>query len=205
MGHNRNRDRGGGRPTPPKQQVYKDEYNLEDNFKKVRQYAKNSNRPKRDVTEQEDHFDGLSRVINSSQSTMNGPTESDSWNKYTHLDDKITDFQNQNEDAHVQIRKDLGDKINDEVKDLRSVIKSKLSTAWFVRAIAVLAAIASLFFILSYSKVLGTQDKHTEEIQETKLQIKDVGSEVKEVKKDINSINEELKNTSKGGNKRIVK
>ncbi|MEE3416533.1 MAG: hypothetical protein VZR53_14325 [Prevotella sp.] len=118
---------------------------------------------------------------------------------------KLPISQNQNEDAHVQIRKDLGDKINDEVKDLRSEIKSKLSTAWFVRAIAVLAAIVSLFFILSYSKVLGTQDKHTEEIQETKLQIKDVESEVKEVKKDINSINEDLKNTSKGGEKRIVK
>ena len=205
MSHNRNRDRGGGRPTPPKQQVFRDEYNLEDNFKKVRQYVKNSNRPRRDVTEQEDHFDGRSRVINSSQSTMNGPTESDSWNKYTHLDDKITDFQNQNEDAHVQIRKDLGDKINDEVRELRAEIKGKLSTVWFVRAIAVLAAIVSLFFILSYSMVLGTQDKHSEEIQEIKLQTKDVESEVKEIRKDINSISEELKNTPQGGNKRNVK
>ena len=88
---------------------------------------------------------------------------------------------------------------------LRSEIKGKLFTMWFVRAIAVLAAIVSLFFILSYNKVLGTQDKQIEEIQKIKLQIKDVGSEVKEVKKDINSINEELKNTPRGGNNRSVK
>jgi len=69
----------------------------------------------------------------------------------------------------------------------------------------VLAAIVSLFFILSYSMVLGTQDKHSEEIQEIKLQTKDVESEVKEIRKDINSISEELKNTPQGGNKRNVK
>lgn len=72
MGGNRNK--GGGQLAPPKQQKSKDEYNLEENFKKVRQFVKKSNRSKRDVTEQDDYLEGRNHIINSSQGTLNEPT-----------------------------------------------------------------------------------------------------------------------------------
>lgn len=194
MGNNRNKNRnkGGSHQAPPKQQTYKDEYNLEDNFKKVRQYVKKTNRPKRYVTEQEDHFEGRNRIVNSSQSTMNGPTESDSWNKYTRLDDKITDYQSQNEDAHNQIRKDLGNKIESDVRDLRIEIKEKLSIKWYSWTIAALVAIATLFYVLSYSGVLNKQEEHSKELKELNLYIKETDNHINHLQNDVGSIKESL-------------
>ena len=184
--------------SPQPSHAVADEYNLQQNFKKVKPFIKrsaNSNRHRTDQSLGEsEYLQGGS--ISSSQNYQEEATSSSSWDQYTHLDDKITDFQNKNENAHIQIRNDFDAKVGNEVNILRQDIKSKLSTKWYTYTIAALVAIATLFYALSYSNVLLNQGKNIEEIKGIQIQMQGISSDVEKINEDLKEIKSDVKATS---------
>lgn len=173
MGWRNNKKRRGNRPLSLQQDYKTDDYNLENSFNKIRQYNKKYNRSS-SVTEQFVNKEGQSHLVNPNQILFNGPTVSDSWSQYTHLEDKISNIQTQNENAHTQLRKELSDKIDKLISELRNDINTKLSKKWYSWTIGAIVAFVSLIYLLSYSRVLSKQEEHTKEIQELEIQIKDI-------------------------------
>lgn len=171
-----------------------DDYNLENSFKKVSSYFKKAGRSRRELTEQELDFEDHRRIVNSSSNEFSGPTESDAWNQYTHLDDKISDMQFQNENAHIQIRKDFDVKIETAENELRKEISGRLPIKWYGWTVAAIVAIVTLIYVLSYSRVLNKQDDHSKELQELNMEIIEIENSISIIQNDVDLIKESVSN-----------
>lgn len=197
-GNNKKKNNRLFQPSVPPQRT--DEYNLQQNFKKVRPYQQR--RPQRVIPHTSDpSSEWVERnendIIRSSVSSQELTTSSGVWGQYTHLDDKISDFQAQNEDAHLQIRKDFDAKVGEEVKILREDIRSKLPIKWYTWTVLAIVAIVSLIYLLSYSGVLFTQNKHTEEIKDIQIEINGVKNKVNTLQEHVTTLQGQEKNSSK--------
>lgn len=177
-----------------------DEYDLQQNLKKVRPYQQR--RPQRAIRQTSDPSsewverndnDRISSSIPSPEPT----TSSGAWGQYTHLDDKISGFQVQNENAHLQIRKDFDVKVEEVVKSLREDIKSKLPIKWYSWTVAAIVAIVGIIYLLSYSGVLSTQDKHTEDIYNIQIKISGVKNDVNTLQNNVKILQEQETKFSK--------
>lgn len=177
-----------------------DEYDLQQNLKKVRPYqqrkpqraARQTSDPSSEWGERSDN-DRISSAV-PTQETI---TSSGAWGQYTHLDDKISDFQIQNENAHIQIRKDFDAKVGEEVKSLREEIKSKLSIKWYTWTVAAIVAFVGLIYVLSYSGVLSTQSTHTNEIKDIQIEVNGVKNDVKTLQQNVKLLQEKETTTTK--------
>lgn len=182
----------------PPQRV--DEYDLQQNLKKVRPYQQRRlQRVTRQTSDPSSEWVEKSESdrISSTIPTQEPTTSSGTWGQYTHLDDKISDFQVQNENAHLQIRKDFDVKVGEEVKSLREDIKSKLPIKWYSWTVAAIVAIVGIIYLLSYSGVLSTQDKHTEDINSIQIEISGVKNDVKTLQNNVKTLQEQETKSSK--------
>lgn len=177
-----------------------DEYDLQQNLKKVRPYQqrrpqramRQTSDPSSELVERNDN-DRISSTVPSREPT----TSSGAWGHYTHLDDKISDFQIQNENAHLQIRKDFDVKVGEEVKSLREDIKSKLPIKWYSWTVVAIVAFVGIIYLLSYSGVLSTQAKHTEEINNIQIEISGVKNELNTFQNNVKALQEQETKSSK--------
>lgn len=148
------------------------EYDVSSNFKKVRQYTR-QHTPSKSSTEvlNEGYYRGRSvRSIDDISGQMTGvPT----WDRYDRLEDKISDFNEKNEVAHSNLRRELEDKIvssfnknSEDIKEVRNRIDSKLSKQWYTWTITGLVAIVTLFWTFSYSKIVSFVDSAEKRLME---------------------------------------
>ena len=176
---------------PSVHQQRTDEYDLQQNLRKIRPYQQR--RPQLSIPKTSDpSSEWVERNecnrIGSSVPYQDPTTCSSVWGQYTHLDDKITDFQSQNEDAHLQIRRDFDARLGEEVKNLQVEIKSRLPIKWYTWTVAAIVAIVGLIYLLSYSGVLSTQDKHSEEIKNLQVEIRGVRNNVNNLQDNVTTI-----------------
>ena len=82
------------------------------------------------------------------------------WESYTRLDDKITDFNYKNDQAHTELRKELESKIKDSIapvvdsiKECKDDISKRLSIQWYIWTIIGLVAIVGIWYMFSYINV----------------------------------------------------
>lgn len=136
------------------------------------------------------------RVVNSTVS-ISTPTDTGSlYNEYTRLDDKITNYSNQNELAHNDLRKELENKIEKAKGDVENsinkvldLLKDKLSYKWFAAAVTVLVFIAGTIYTLSYSRQSEDVEKSIVEISNIKQENAKMQKDIEYIKKDIEEIN----------------
>ena len=141
------------------------------------------------------------RVVNSNVS-ISTPTDTGSlYNEYTRLDDKITNYSNQNELAHNDLRKELENKIEKakgdveiSINKVHDLLKDKLSYKWFAAAVTVLIAIAGIIYNLSYSRQSDYIEKSAVEISNIKQENSKMQKDIEYIKKDIEEIKERNKN-----------
>ena len=143
------------------------EYDLEKNFRKINSYSRNrrnkgkSYNPITDSRDSDNSNLGSQYVetpINTSFLQRTG--DGSAWDSYARLDDKITDFNYKNDQAHTELRKELESKIKDSIATLVDSIKeckddifNRLSTQWYIWTIIGLVAIVTVWYIFSYQDV----------------------------------------------------
>ena len=138
------------------------EYDLEKNIKKINSYSR-INRNAKDklscnITDSQERGNLNSRsndLIKSPHMTTTTILTGDNgvWKSYTRLDDKITDFNYKNDQAHTELRKELEDKIKDSNKECKEDISKKLDKQWYVWTIVGLVAIVGIWYMFSYIEV----------------------------------------------------
>lgn len=143
------------------------EYDLEKNFKKINSYSKNRrnkgkfHNPITDSNDSDNYNPGSQYIetpINSSFPQRTG--DSSVWDSYVRLDDKITDFNYKNDQAHTELRKELESKIKDSIatlsvsiKECKEDISKHLSIQWYIWTIIGLVAIVTVWYIFSYQDI----------------------------------------------------
>ena len=161
----------------PKEKPYKrftnrseNEYDLESNLHKVRSYSnggKSKSRNRLGITDTlEDNNPKqdsrhVQEDIDISPHTYSGGI---SWDSYVRLDDKISVFDEKNNKAHAELRKELESKIKDiessysaKYDSLDTKIEHRISRDTFYWVLggllAILVVIVSIWWVLSYSDV----------------------------------------------------
>lgn len=140
------------------------EYDVSSNFRKVRQYTRHHN-PSESSTEAQNEGYSRRHSVRSIDDTLGQMTSVPTWERYDRLEDKITIFNEKNEAAHSNLRRELEDKIvsscnknSEDIKDVRNRVDSKLSKQWYTWTIIGLVAIATVFWKFSYSKIVSFTD-----------------------------------------------
>lgn len=96
------------------------------------------------------------------------PTKSDglSWSDYVRLDDKLSDFKEKNESAHIGLRTEFESRI----KEIRDKQENYISKYWYGGTIGALCMIVYVWYMFSYSAVHPLPQKVT-----------DIGSRVEKI------------------------
>lgn len=170
------------------------EYDVKERIRKFHPYnSRKQNEYSASTNSFSTHESSTSRGVVNSNVNISTPTSTGSlYNEYTRLDDKITNFTNQNELAHNELRRELEIKIDKAKSDLQNSIRQisdaleeKLSYKWFSAAVAVLVAVAGIIYTLSYSR-------QSDEIENSAAEISNVKHENAKIQKDIEYLKEDL-------------
>lgn len=139
------------------------EYDLEKNIKKINSYSRSRRNGKEkshyhitDSGDRENVNSRINDIIESPHVSLSPPILTGNhaaWDSYTRLDDKITDFNYKNDQAHTDLRKELESKIKDSIKDCNDDISKRLPIQWYVWTIAGLVAIVGIWYMFSYIEV----------------------------------------------------
>ena len=160
-GHNRNKA-SQNHKVNPSQSVVDNEYDLEKNIKKINSYSRNrrssKEKPHYHITDSGERENMNSRINDfieaphvPSNPILTGNLSA--WDSYTRLDDKITDFNYKNDQAHTDLRKELESKIKDSINDCNNAISNLLPKQWYVWTIVGLVAIVGIWYMFSYIEV----------------------------------------------------
>lgn len=76
-------------------------------------------------------------------------------------------------------------------------MKSKLPIKWYSWTVAAIVAFVGLIYLLSYSGVLSTQEKHTEEIKSIQIEISGVKNDVNALHNNVKTLQEQETKNSK--------
>ena len=141
--------------------VVDNEYDLEKNFRKINSYNRNrKNRGKShnnitDSKENEEFYSRGNGLVETPHATSVPLRTGDytAWEPYIRLDDKITNFDTKNNQAHTDLRRELESKIKDSVKDFNEAIEKRLLIQWYVWTIVGLVAIVGIWYMFSYVDV----------------------------------------------------
>ena len=160
-GHNRNKA-SQIRKVNPSQSVVDNEYDLEKNIKKINSYSRSRRSGKEkshnhitDSGERENVYSHINDFIEVPHEPSNPilTGNQSAWDSYTRLDDKITDFNYKNDQAHTDLRKELESKIKDSINDCNNAISNRLPIQWYVWTIVGLVAIVGIWYLFSYIEV----------------------------------------------------
>lgn len=184
------------------------EYDVKERIRKFHPY---NSRKQNEYSASTNSFSNLEtspsgRVVNSNVS-ISTPTDTGSlYNEYTRLDDKITNYSNQNELAHNDLRKELENKIEKakgdveiSINKVHDLLKDKLSYKWFAAAVAVLVAIAGIIYKLSYARQSDDIEKSAIEISNIKQENSKMQKDIEYIKRDLEEIDQRntINDTSK--------
>lgn len=169
------------------------EYDLEKNIKRINSYSKNRRCRNRDnvhITdsrkndESYSNGNGIVESINANSSPVR-TGDGSAWDSFIRLDDKITDFNYKNDQAHTNLRRELEDKIkqsetsqNDSIKECKESVSKRLPIQWYVWTIIGLVAIVGIWYMFSY------------------IDVHPLPTKVKEIEKRLDVIEGEIKTTS---------
>ncbi|PWH82037.1 hypothetical protein DIS18_12275 [Algibacter marinivivus] len=133
--------------------------------------------------------------INKSQSAnINSQSINENLTSETNIYFKLTDNINSRYDSLNKDLKSVSEKITDSNDNLRQELESKVSEKLdkniFFYAIAVLLAITSLIYALSYSGLLNDTKENSTEIKQLKSDVKNQNEAVEDNKKDIEKLEE---------------
>lgn len=166
MGKWQNKNKSKNKVNPSS--VVDNEYDLERNIKKINSYSKNRRYREKsqdyitDSGENEELCSQGSGFIETPHATSMPLRTGDhaAWESYTRLDDKITDFNYKNDQAHTALRKELEAKIKDSIapvvdsiKECKDDISKCLSVQWYIWTIIGLVAIVGIWYMFSYINV----------------------------------------------------
>lgn len=160
-GHNRNKA-SQNRKVNPSQSVVDNEYDLEKNIKKINSYSRSRRSGKEkshyhitDSGERENVYSHINDFIEVPHEPSNPilTGNQSAWDSYTRLDDKITDFNYKNDQAHTDLRKELESKIKDSINVCNNAISNRLPIQWYVWTIVGLVAIVGIWYLFSYIEV----------------------------------------------------
>ena len=154
------------------------EYDVSSNFRKVRQYTKRHT-PSESSTEALNEGNYRRQSVRSIDDISGQMTGVPTWDRYDRLEDKISDFNEKNEVAHSNLRRELEDKIqsscnknSEDIKEVRNRIDSKLSKQWYTWTIVGLVAIVTVFWTFSYSKIVSFVDSAEKRLMELEFRHK---------------------------------
>lgn len=144
------------------------EYDLEKNIKRINSYSRNKRYRDRNsihitdskkIDEPLSNDCGIVESINVSSVPIR-TGDCSMWDSFVRLDDKITDFNYKNDQAHTNLRRELEEKIkqsetflNESVKECKDAISKRLHIQWYLWTIAGLVAIVGIWYIFSYISV----------------------------------------------------
>lgn len=138
------------------------EYDLEKNIKRINSYSRTRRNSKdkfhSNITDSGER-DGISSygngVIETPHTSSSRQRTGDyvAWDSYTRLDDKITDFNYKNDQAHTDLRKELESKLKDSIKECNDAISKRLHIQWYVWTIIGLVTIVGIWYMFSYADV----------------------------------------------------
>ncbi|RPD91809.1 hypothetical protein EGM88_14070 [Aureibaculum marinum] len=133
--------------------------------------------------------------INKSQSAnINSQTINENLTSETNIYFKLTDNINSRYDSLNKDLKSVSEKITDSNDNLRQELESKVSEKLdkniFFYAIAVLLAITSLIYALSYSGLLNDTKENSTEIKQLKSDVENQNKAVEENKEEIEKLEE---------------
>ena len=160
-GYNRNKA-SQNRKVNPSQSVVDNEYDLEKNIKNINSYSRSRRSSKEkshyhitDSGERENMNSRINDFIEAPRVPSNPilTGEQSAWDSYTRLDDKITDFNDKDDKAHTNLRRELESKIKKDISDCNNAISKLLPKQWYVWTIAGLVAIVGIWYKLSYIEV----------------------------------------------------
>ena len=147
-------------------QTNKEEYDLKNNFRKIRPYTQRSRKknPPHGVTDSSEDFSRKryhENYVDSSDSVSLQTSSGNSlWDSYCRLDDKISDYKDKNETAHTDLRRELEQKIKnleddqkEKIENLEDKIDKKLSKQWYRYTIVGILAMISIWYTFSYNDV----------------------------------------------------
>lgn len=135
------------------------EYDLEKNFKRINSYSRTRRNSKdkihshiTDSGEGENFGSYGNGVIETPRVSSNRQRTGDyvAWDSYARLDDKITDFNYKNDQAHTDLRKELESKIRDSIKECNDAISKRLHIQWYRWTIAGLVTLVGIWYLFSY-------------------------------------------------------
>lgn len=142
------------------------EYDLESNFRKIRPYTQKTRKKTlfHGVTDNSEEFDRKrfqeNYVDSSDPTSLQTASGSSVWDSYCRLDDKISDYKDRNEAAHIDLRRELEHKINEsenkqneKIENLDNKIDTRLSKQWYHWTIGGIVAIVTVWFVFSYKEV----------------------------------------------------
>lgn len=138
------------------------EYDLEKIITRINSYSRTRRNSKdkfhSNITDSGER-DGISSygngVIETPHTSSNRQRTGDyvAWDSYTRLDDKITDFNYKNDQAHTDLRKELESKLKDSIKECNDAISKRLPVQWYVWTIIGLVTIVGIWYMFSYADV----------------------------------------------------
>lgn len=152
----------------PINSVAENDYDLEKNIKKINSYSRNRRNGKdrfhNHITDsgenEETDFRRNGYIETPHASSPQRTGDRGAWESYTRLDDKITDFNYKNDQAHTDLRKELETKIKDSntvcqesIKECKNAILKRLPIQWYIWTIIGLVAIATIWYMFSYIEV----------------------------------------------------
>jgi hypothetical protein len=154
--------------------VADNEYDLERNIRRINSYSKNerSRDTFRDHITDSGEYDErpsygksfVEPIHDKSNPLRTG--DNTAWNSYVRLDDKISDFNYKNDQAHTDLRRELEAKIKDasvsfgeSIKECKEEISKRLHIQWYLWTIGGLVAIVGIWYIFSYIDVHPLPEK----------------------------------------------
>ncbi len=147
-------------------QTNKEEYDLKNNFRKIRPYTQRTRKKYiyhgiTDSSEDSSQKRYHENYVDSSDSVSLQTSSGNSlWDSYCRLDDKISDYKDKNETAHTDLRRELEQKIKnleddqkEKIENLEDKIDKKLSKQWYRYTIVGILAMISIWYTFSYNDV----------------------------------------------------
>jgi len=164
------------------------DYDLKQNLNKINQVSQGKrNNHSRSITQTGDeeiiqypNNEYISGRQDISQQTYSGGVSRE---EYYRLDDKISNINSKNDEAHTDLRRELESKLKDSKDSLEANIDKKLSIQWYVWTIGALVAIATLFYILSYNNVHSLP----EQVHHNQNRIDGIEKNINDIKTELNT------------------
>lgn len=177
--------RGNNKNSRKSNQSQDTDYDLKRSFSKISSYTRKSKRDTYSEFTKSERTTHPNDSVLQSRDSMPNQTSSLYWqNRYDRLEDKMSDFHSKNENQHSQLRLELEGKIgstqsdfNSQVKILNEKIDKKLSIQWYIWTIVGLCAIASIWYMLSYSVLISDVSTMKDDIHQLDKKIDRIDSQ----------------------------